>query len=65
MRGGVSLAVPVLPALPGHCPFQGRRHVLADVGIRSFLDGDRRGRMRNEDVQKPIPPSVSGDRLLQ
>ena len=65
MRGGISLAVPILPALPRHRLLQSRRQVLADVGIRAFLDGDRRGGVRNEDLQQAIPPSVLGDRLLQ
>ena len=65
MRGGIALAVPILPALPGHRLFQGRRHVLADVGIRTLLDGDRRGGVRDKDLQKPVPPAVLGDRLLQ
>ena len=61
----VSLAVPILPVLPGHRLFQRQRHVPAHVRIGPFLDRDRRGGVRHKEMQQPVPPTSPGGGLLQ
>lgn len=61
----VTLAMPVLPALPRHRLFQRERHVPAHVRIGPFLDGHRCGGVRHEEVQESVPPPSPGGGLLQ
>ena len=65
MRRRISLPVAVLPVFPRHRLFQGRRHVPPHVRIRPFLEGHRRGGVRDEHVEQAVPPSLPGGGLLQ
>ena len=61
----VTLAMPVLPALPRHRLFQRERHVPPHVRIGSFLNRHRRGGVRHKEMQQPVPPTSPGGGLLQ
>ena len=65
MSRRVPFPMPIIPILPRHRPLQRHRQIPPYIRIRPLLNRYRRRGVRNDNVQKPIPPPPLGGSLLQ